>query len=77
MGSGELRAYARFFFWDDREEKANDVDPFIQHLLREFLRQLGVAEENRRDRMLPAEDGKARLCHLLTEKSGVFVNSFS
>src|SRR5450759_3195256 len=57
----ELRPDAGLPLRDDREEEADDVDPFREEVARDVLRELRVVEHDRDDRALAGLDVEAGL----------------
>ncbi len=73
MRRRHLGADARLALGHDGEGEADHVDAALQHLCRHLLRQRGVAEHDRDDRVAGAGEREAGLGHLCAEARGIGV----
>ena len=77
VGGGDLHANARLALGNHRIKETYDVDPQLQQPSRHLLRQSGVTEHDRYDRMAAPFDLEADLGDPLAKMSSILVQLFA
>lgn len=75
MGGRDLGANARLALGDHGEGETDHIDSAFQHGLGELLRQGGIAQHDRDDRMPAGKNVESQTFHSLAKEAGVFLES--